>query len=129
MSESPDNHPRTSVSGGSGSQPTPANNVSDGSSSGGDGNSHELLNEGPGHIGAHNPRSTIGGFLGLEDQKSRAENNFLARADLASGKEQIGRTCETEDHSFMGKKPGESDALPGWQTIKSIIPGASGPSH
>jgi hypothetical protein len=23
----------------------------------------------------------------------------------------------------MGQKPGDSDTLPGWQTIKSIIPG------
>ncbi|KAJ5905875.1 uncharacterized protein N7473_002791 [Penicillium subrubescens] len=125
---------RTSVSGGSGSQPTAANNVTGVGSSGDKsfhkGGSHDLLNEGPGHVVAHNPRSTIGGFLGLKDQKTRAENNFLARADIASGKtesaEHAGATCTTEDHSFMGSKPGGSDALPGWETVKSIIPGAGG---
>ncbi|KAJ5460552.1 uncharacterized protein N7458_002104 [Penicillium daleae] len=137
MSEAPGpNHPRTSVSGGSSSQPTPANNVR-GGDAGGDkpshrGGSHDLLNEGPGHIAAHNPRSTTGAFLALKDQKTRAENNFLAQADLASGKSQTeehaGPTCTTEDHSFMGQKPGGSDALPGWETVKNIIPGAGGQS-
>ncbi|KAF3388646.1 hypothetical protein F1880_003824 [Penicillium rolfsii] len=122
---------RTSVSGGSGSQPTPANNVAgDGDKSSHKGGSHDLLNEGPGHVAAHNPASTIGGFLGLKDQKTRAENNFLARADVVSGNpestEHAGPTCSTEDHSFMGTKPGGSDALPGWETVKSIIPGAGG---
>ncbi|KAJ5380632.1 uncharacterized protein N7496_003060 [Penicillium cataractarum] len=127
MSESPGR--RTSVSGGTGSQPTPANNVS-GKSTGKPfhkGGTHDLLNEGPGHITAHNPRSTFGKFLGLEDQKSRAENNFLAQADLVSGNlkstEHAGPTCTTEDHSFSRQKPGTPDTLPGWETLKNIIPG------
>jgi hypothetical protein len=45
---------RTSVSGGSGSQPTAANNVTGVGSSGDKsfhkGGSHDLLNEGPGHV-------------------------------------------------------------------------------
>jgi len=129
-------HARTSVSGGASAEPTPANAVSDRPRSNSrekpshKGGSHALLNEGPGHIAAHNPRSTIGGFLGLRDQKTRAENNFLAQSDQVSetggtSEERTGTTCTTEDHSFMGKKPGASDALPGWQTVKNIIPGAS----
>ena len=30
-------------------------------------------------------------------------------------------TCETEDHSFMGRKPGGSDTWPGWDTTKSFF--------
>lgn len=73
-----------------------------------------------------NPHETMGSFLGLSDQKSRAEAKYLARADLAgddstktttdSGEP----TCSGEDHSFMGTKPGGADTLPGWETMKNL---------
>lgn len=75
---------------------------------------------------AHNARSTMGGFLGLTDQKTRAENNFLAQSDIVSGRtreQRVGTTCTTEDHSFMEQKAGAPDTPPGWETAKKIIPG------
>lgn len=74
---------------------------------------------------APNAKSTMGGFLGLQDQKSRAENKYLQRADLADANvkpmnDKGDPTCASEDHTFMGQKPGGSDALPGWDTIKSF---------
>ncbi|KAJ5168602.1 FAD dependent oxidoreductase [Penicillium canariense] len=124
------NHPTTSVSGGASAQPTPANNVGGGSGWGDQsfrkGGSVDMQNEGLGHVAAHNPRSTIGEFLGLQDQKTRAENKFLARADMAAGDtkpttETGEPTCATEDHSFMGQKPGGGDTLPGWETVKNVF--------
>ena len=65
----------------------------------------------------------MGGFLGLNDQKSRAQNKYLQRADLAGASSSSTNnrgepTCATEDHSFMGRQPGEADTLPGWHTIR-----------
>lgn len=68
----------------------------------------------------------MGEFLGLRDQKTRAENKYNARADLAAGSikpttEKGEPTCATEDHSFMGVKPGGNDTWPGWDTLKNIV--------
>jgi hypothetical protein len=30
-------------------------------------------------------------------------------------------TCATEDHSFMEKKPGAPDTLPGWEKAKDTV--------
>jgi hypothetical protein len=70
----------------------------------------------------------MGDFLGLQDQKSRAENKYLQRVDLAEGNaspmnSQGEPTCATEDHSFMGEKAGGSDTLPGWHAIKNLVNG------
>jgi hypothetical protein len=78
------------------------------------------------HCGqAQNARSTMGSFLGLSDQKSRSANKYLQRAnqldDDAKPMTAAGEpTCATEDHSFMGKKAGDPDTYPGWDTFKSI---------
>ena len=48
-----------------------------------------------------------------------AEHNFLDRRNREMG-EQEG-TCATEDHSFMTRKPGGSDTLPGWEKAKSAL--------
>ena len=77
---------------------------------------------------ARNPRSTIGNFLGLQDQKTRAENKYLERADYATAdlkatSESGEPTCASEDHSFMGNKPGGSQTLPGWGTAKNVLGG------
>lgn len=73
-----------------------------------------------------NPHETMGSFLGLSDQKSRAEAKYFARADLAgddvkSTTDSGEPTCAVEDHSFMGTKPGGADTLPGWGTMKSMF--------
>ncbi|KAJ5133848.1 hypothetical protein N7448_001132 [Penicillium atrosanguineum] len=117
----------SAVSGGSSAVPTPANN----SSSWGDkvfrkgGSENEPINEGEGHVHASNPRDTIGNFLGLQDQKTRAENKFKERAGLVDGQkpytEDGGPTCAGEDHTFAGRKPGGSDTWPGWETTKSFF--------
>lgn len=77
---------------------------------------------------APNPKSTMGNFLGLQDQKSRAENKYLQRMDLAGDdvrpmNDQGDPTCASEDHSFMGHKPGGPDTLPGWNTMKDFVGG------
>lgn len=75
---------------------------------------------------ASNPRSTSGEFRGLQDQKTRAENKFMERVDLVEANvkptnAQGEPTCASEDHSFMGQKPGGSETLPGWETVKNTI--------
>ncbi|KAI2794595.1 hypothetical protein POX_a01194 [Penicillium oxalicum] len=114
-------HARSAVAGGSGAQPTPANNVGGNNSN----DPSSTRNEGTGHVAAPNLASTKGSFLGLADQKSRAENNYMARADEAADGRPLGPgaegTCATEDHSFMAQKPGTSDTLPGWNAVKSVI--------
>jgi len=67
----------------------------------------------------------MGDFLGLRDQTSRAEAKYRERADLARDikptTESGEPTCATEDHSFMGAKPGGSDTWPGWDTAKKLF--------
>ncbi|KAJ5665812.1 uncharacterized protein N7477_008260 [Penicillium maclennaniae] len=117
----------SAVSGGSSAVPTPANN----SVRWGDkifhkgGSADEPVNEGNGHVSAQNPQDTIGNFLGLRDQKTRAECKFNDRAGLAEGVKRTTEsgepTCESEDHSFAGRKPGGSETWPGWETTKSFF--------
>ncbi|KAJ5383634.1 hypothetical protein N7517_001545 [Penicillium concentricum] len=109
----------------SSAQPTPANDVG-----GGSGWGDRLWlggkNEGPGHAEATNPRSTMGDFLALHEQKTRGENKFLQRENLvdtnvkpmnAEGEP----TCAIEDHSFMNHKAGDPDTYPGWGTFKKFF--------
>ncbi|KAJ6095888.1 hypothetical protein N7486_006634 [Penicillium sp. IBT 16267x] len=112
------NHPTTSVpGGGTSATPTPANNV-------GGGNDSEEHREGLGHVAAPNPRGTMGRALGLQEQKSHAKSNFLQQDDAVNVRptsEHGEPTCATEDHSFMNRKPGASDALPGWETFRNVL--------
>ncbi|KAJ5105744.1 FAD dependent oxidoreductase [Penicillium alfredii] len=128
------NHPTAAVYGGASAHPTAANNVGGGAGWGdrsphkGGRDGHGQINEGLGHITAHNARSTAGEFLGLQDQKTRAENKFLSRADLAAANvkpmtESGEPTCASEDHTFMGHWPGGSNTLPGWDTVKNVFDG------
>ncbi|OJJ45311.1 hypothetical protein ASPZODRAFT_17528 [Penicilliopsis zonata CBS 506.65] len=122
-----DSRQPSSTQGGASSQPTPANNSGGGSGWGdpgffkGGSNGHE----GAGHAPALNARSTIGGFLGLTDQKTEAEKHYQGRFDQATGvreKTKSGApTCESEDHSFMEHRPGCSATLPGWDAAKSVV--------
>ena len=68
----------------------------------------------------------MGDVLGLQQQKTLAENKYMERAELASSNErpmsEHGEpTCASEDHSFMGRKPGGSETLPGWDTVKNVF--------
>jgi len=87
---------------------------------------NDVFNEGEGHIDPSNPHEIMGDFLGLRDQKSRAEAKYLARVghagdDVKSTTDSGEPTCSGEDHSFMGTKPGGADTYPGWGTIKNIF--------
>ncbi|KAJ5646911.1 hypothetical protein N7490_003283 [Penicillium lividum] len=124
------NHDASSVQGGTGATPTPANNVG-GGADWGDQDPNEPR-QGFGHVAPHNPRETMGETLGLKEQKGHAKDNFLQRADEARGTEKPFSahgepTCAGEDHSFMAHKPGCSDTLPGWDTVKNVF-GAMGGS-
>lgn len=76
---------------------------------------------------AQNPASITGNFLGLEDQKGRAEHKYLERGNLTANNAEPTTTsggeptCATEDHSFMERKPGVPDTLPGWKAAKDIL--------
>ncbi|KAJ5613023.1 hypothetical protein N7510_006217 [Penicillium lagena] len=129
-SSSSANHPTTATSGGTSAKPTPANNVGGGSGWGdkgfSKGGSDAVPREGLGHVAAENPRSSFGNFLGLQEQKTRAENKFMDRADLAAADappttESGEPTCAGEDHTFMQRKPGCSNTLPGWETAKHVF--------
>ena len=68
----------------------------------------------------------MGSVLGLQDQKLRAENKYMERADLADANarpmsEHGQPTCASEDHSFMCHKPGGSGTMPGWDMARNII--------
>ncbi|OQD73901.1 hypothetical protein PENDEC_c013G03340 [Penicillium decumbens] len=126
------NHPTTSVHGGSSAVPTPANAAGWGDRTFRRGGSEkEPINEGEGHVPANKPRDTIGKFLGLRDQKERAETKFSQMAALADDMEPVREdgepTCASEDHSFMGRKPGGSDTWPGWEQAKNVF-GAGNPN-
>ncbi|KAJ5398471.1 FAD dependent oxidoreductase [Penicillium sp. CMV-2018d] len=125
------NHPTTATSGGASTKPTPANNTGGGSGWGdpgfAKGGTTETPDTGLGHVAARNPASTIGSFLGLEDQKGRAEHKYLERVNLAANDAEPTNTSggestrATEDHSFMEQKPGGPDTLPGWKIAKNIL--------
>ncbi|KAJ6128724.1 hypothetical protein N7471_009941 [Penicillium samsonianum] len=124
-SDSSTNPQTTAVAGGTSTEPTPANDVG-----GGEGWGDRLWlggkNEGLGHAGATNPRSTMGDFLALNDQKTRAQNKYLERESLLHAEVKPMNvegepTCATEDHSFMSRKAGDPDTYPGWSTLKNFF--------
>ncbi|RAH55328.1 hypothetical protein BO85DRAFT_479788 [Aspergillus piperis CBS 112811] len=113
-----------STRGGASAQPTPANN-----SGGGSGWGDEGYPKGGG-LGTANQTSssddgvpsdilTTPALQGISQQKQAAEEKFMSRWD--EGHDQREGTCATEDHSFMGTKPGGSDALPGWTVLKDKL--------
>ncbi|KAJ5594973.1 uncharacterized protein N7459_001181 [Penicillium hispanicum] len=127
------NNLTTSVAGGTSAEPTPANNVGGGAGwgddrflqKGGTDGHHEHV-QGRGHVDARNPRATMGSMLGLHDQKARAENKYMERADLAQANtkpmsEHGQPTCASEDHTFMCHRAGGSHTMPGWGTVKNIF--------
>ncbi|KAI9046217.1 uncharacterized protein KD926_004055 [Aspergillus affinis] len=109
---SKENQPSTGVRGGASDIPTPANSA-EGSffqRLAGGGNSG-VRNQGAGHIGA--PKQTEGEFLSLDQQKGIAGHHYSQRAGLEEPN-------AAEDRSFMYKKPGEQDTLPGWEKAKDV---------
>ncbi|KAF3010199.1 hypothetical protein E8E15_000073 [Penicillium rubens] len=82
------NHPTTATSGGASAKPTPANNTGGGSGWGDPGfvkgGMTETADTESGHVTPQNPTSTTGNFLGLGDQKGRAEHKYLERVNLAA---------------------------------------------
>ncbi|KAJ5164406.1 uncharacterized protein N7500_006236 [Penicillium coprophilum] len=125
--ESSLNQQTTAVNGGSSAQPTPAN--SDDGSGWGDRLWLGGKNEGLGHADAPNPKSTMGGFLALDEQKTRGESKLSERQNLVDFEKTSVRpinaegepTCASEDHSFMKHKAGDPDTYPGWSTVKNIF--------
>lgn len=130
-----DRNTKTNVQGGASSIPTPANNVNKGSEtgtqdpskSGGPSGDSGSSYQGPGHTAIPNPAASIGGFLGLSDQKGAAAAHTKQRVVESGGfvdetlkKSGVEETCETEDHSFMQRKPGGPDMV-GHSVIKGVV--------
>lgn len=68
----------------------------------------------------------MGDFGALQDQKTRGQNKFIQRENLAGANvnpmnAQGEPTCATEDHSFMTHKAGDPDTYPGWGTFKNFF--------
>lgn len=68
----------------------------------------------------------MGEVLGLQQQKTLAENKYMRRADAAEANvrpmsDHGEPTCASEDHTFMYHKAGGSDTLPGWGTMKNVF--------
>jgi len=83
--------------------------------------------QGSGHTSMLNPASSECGFLGLRHQKGVAEEHTARQVADAGGvldervkSGALDETCETEDHSFMGHKPGP-DTMMGSSTLKGAI--------
>ncbi|RHZ54372.1 uncharacterized protein CDV56_105005 [Aspergillus thermomutatus] len=117
-SDNAGNHERSSTQGGASAKPTPANNAG-GGSGWGDKGFFKGGSEGPGHMAAETPNSSMGEFLGLKSQKGAASANFDSRARGTSGMANT-TSCENEDHSFMEHTPGCPQTLPGWSKTKGV---------
>jgi hypothetical protein len=130
-----DRNSKTNVQGGASAISTPANNVNTGaetgtqdpSQSGGPEAGSSSSYQGPGHTAIPNPAASIGGFLGLSDQKGAAAAHTKQRVAESGGfvdetlkNSGVEETCETEDHSFMQRKPGGPDMV-GHSVIKGVV--------
>ncbi|OQE07940.1 hypothetical protein PENVUL_c011G09611 [Penicillium vulpinum] len=115
----------SSNAGDSSDQPIPAHDVGSGTGWG-----NRLWqggkNEGPGHADATNPRSTMGDFLSLNEQKTQGQNKYIQRENLVDSdvkpmNAEGEPTCAIEDHSFMRHKAGDPDTYPGWSTLRNFF--------
>ncbi|KAE8356441.1 hypothetical protein BDV28DRAFT_102858 [Aspergillus coremiiformis] len=102
-------------------EPTPANNVGSGRGLGDGGFPKGGVGEGPGHISGKikTSYSSADEFSSLRSQKDMAERNYVTRLHGEAGQRE--GTCATEDHSFMERKPGAPDTLPGWEKAKDTM--------
>ncbi|KAI9370059.1 hypothetical protein BJX61DRAFT_113158 [Aspergillus egyptiacus] len=78
--------------------------------------------QGLGHVDTGCPADTIYGFHSLEQQKATAEDKYVNKALASAGKPQQGDRGK-EDSSFMNRKPGGGETLPGWDKAKEMISG------
>ncbi|OKL55741.1 hypothetical protein UA08_08970 [Talaromyces atroroseus] len=87
---------------------------------------------GPGHTSVLNPAESSGEFLGLRNQKGAAQAHTAFRVaesggfgnerpNNGDGASEFKETCDTEDHSFMGRKPGGPDHLMGSSFLKGAV--------
>ncbi|KAL2822835.1 hypothetical protein BDW59DRAFT_163645 [Aspergillus cavernicola] len=76
--------------------------------------------EGLGHVATDCPADTIYGFHSLEQQKGAAVDKYRNRAVESAGEP---LPADKEDTSFMNRKPGGGETLPGWEKAKGIISG------
>ncbi|KAL2811491.1 hypothetical protein BJX63DRAFT_275223 [Aspergillus granulosus] len=74
--------------------------------------------QGLGHVATGPPADTICGFHSLEQQKRAAEDRYKMRATASSGAGPL-----EEDTSFMNRKPGGGETLPGWEKAKEMMSG------
>ncbi|EYE92145.1 uncharacterized protein EURHEDRAFT_380514 [Aspergillus ruber CBS 135680] len=117
------NHPRTSTLGGASAVPTPANNTG-GGTGWGDKGFFKGGSQGTGHVAPPNAQATFGEYLPLQEQKGAATSKFAQRAtdmNMDISGEGSNTSCQTEDHSFMCHRPGNSDTLPGWSKAKNAV--------
>ncbi|KAL2832701.1 hypothetical protein BJY01DRAFT_100024 [Aspergillus pseudoustus] len=77
--------------------------------------------QGLGHVATGPPSDTIYGFHSLEQQKGAAEDKYKTRVTASSSAEPL--QDKKEDTSFMNRKPGGGETLPGWEKAKEIISG------
>ncbi|KAL3465937.1 hypothetical protein BJX64DRAFT_251303 [Aspergillus heterothallicus] len=77
--------------------------------------------QGLGHVTTGPPSDTIYGFHSLEEQKSAAEDKYKTRANASSGAEPL--EGEKPDTTFMNRKPGGGETLPGWDKAKEMVSG------
>ncbi|KAL4865592.1 hypothetical protein BDV12DRAFT_147644 [Aspergillus spectabilis] len=80
-------------------------------------------NQGLGHVYTDSPSDTIYGFHSLEQQKGAAEEKYKTRAIDSAGGEKL--PGDKEDTSFMNRKPGGGETLPGWNEVKGVFTGSS----
>ncbi|RDW81445.1 uncharacterized protein DSM5745_05002 [Aspergillus mulundensis] len=78
-------------------------------------------NEGIGHAYIDAPADTIYGFHSLEQQKDAASDKYKTRAMASAGEEPL--EGDKEDTSFMNRKPGGGETLPGWNAAKEMVTG------
>ncbi|KAL4922439.1 hypothetical protein BDW62DRAFT_172514 [Aspergillus aurantiobrunneus] len=77
-------------------------------------------NQGLGHVDTDAPADTIYGFHSLEEQKGAAEDKYKTRAINSAGEPLAG---DKEDTSFMNRKPGGGETLPGWEKAREMVTG------
>ncbi|KAL2793224.1 hypothetical protein BJX66DRAFT_231142 [Aspergillus keveii] len=123
------NQPTTSTRGGASAYPTPANNSGGGAGWGDSGiikggleGISNRLSSGSGESATSKLSSISGEMSGISKQKAAGEQRYKS-AEAEAG----AIPAEVEgDPSFMKRKPGGSDTLPGWNQAKGALGGVLG---
>ncbi|KAL4886003.1 hypothetical protein BJY04DRAFT_98149 [Aspergillus karnatakaensis] len=126
------NQPTTSTRGGASAYPTPANNSGGGAGWGDSGilkggleGVSKTLSSGSGESHTGKLSSLTGELSSLKDQKAAGEQRYQDDVNEAGG---VPATA-SEDASFMNRKPGGSDTLPGWEQAKGAVNSVIGGSE